>query len=163
MDEFLTNYKVYEDGRVQRVKNDYPTSKVGKFLKPEIVRGYQRVTLCYMGKVKRFLVHRLVAQVHLPNPDNLPVINHKDGNKQNNQVYNLEWTTQAMNEKHSYDVLAKTAPCGDDHYGAVLTDEQVREIRETENPNFSQMAREYGVHRMTVTDAYNYVTWKHIL
>lgn len=59
------------------------------------------------GKQKNCRVHRLVAEHFLPNPDNLEEINHKDGNKDNNHVGNLEWCTRSHNVKHSYDTGLK--------------------------------------------------------
>lgn len=81
--------------------------KKGKILKQETTRGYKRVTLSKNGKTKRYLVHRLVATVFLPNTLNKKYVNHKDGNKINNNVLNLEWVTASENEKHSYSVLNK--------------------------------------------------------
>ena len=63
--------------------------------------GYIRVTLCKNSKAKMYLVHRLVAEHFIPNPGNKPCINHKDGNKQNNKVDNLEWCTYSENELHA--------------------------------------------------------------
>ena len=59
--------------------------------------GYRSVNLCKNGKRKTHLVHRLVAEAFIPNPDNLPCINHKDENPSNNCVNNLEWCTQEYN------------------------------------------------------------------
>ena len=53
------------------------------------------------------LVHRLVAQTFIPNPDRKPCVNHKDGNRKNNATRNLEWVTYAENERYSYEVLGK--------------------------------------------------------
>lgn len=61
------------------------------FLKPFLARGYFKVRLCKDGDNKQILVHRLVAEAFLPNPQKLPQINHKDENKKNNCVDNLEW------------------------------------------------------------------------
>lgn len=68
-----------------------------KFLKPYLARGYFKVCLCKYGIKKQLLLHRLVAETFLPNPQNLPQINHKDENKKNNCVGNLEWCDAKYN------------------------------------------------------------------
>lgn len=65
-------------------------------------RGYKRVTLSINGKEERWSVHRLVALLFIPNPDKKLEVNHKDGNKENNSVSNLEWCTRSENEKHAH-------------------------------------------------------------
>lgn len=65
--------------------------------------GYVRVSLTKNGQTKNYLVHRLVAKQFIPNPDNLPQVNHKNGNKCDNTVGNLEWCTAKENKKHAYD------------------------------------------------------------
>ena len=62
--------------------------------------GYQKVNLYGPGGCQRKYVHRLVAEAFLPNPGNLPVVNHKDADTTNNSVQNLEWCTQAENIQH---------------------------------------------------------------
>lgn len=71
-----------------------------KILKPLNSHGYDRVVLSFKGKIERCLVHRLVAQAFIPNPDGLPQINHKDENKKNNFVDNLEWCTPLYNTRY---------------------------------------------------------------
>ena len=79
----------------------YTKRSNGKLLKPQISRkGYLTVMLYKDSVVKCLKIHRLVAQAFLPNPDNLPQINHKDENKRNNDVNNLEWCTNEYN--HNY-------------------------------------------------------------
>ena len=63
--------------------------------------GYCQVSLCNNGDIKNHLVHRLVANEFLPNPERHPQVNHIDGNKKNNAVTNLEWCTQAENNNHA--------------------------------------------------------------
>jgi hypothetical protein len=67
--------------------------------------GYFSVLLYSNCFGKRYSLHRLVAQAFIPNPENKPQVNHKDGNKSNNKVDNLEWVTQSENNLHSYNVL----------------------------------------------------------
>ena len=89
-------YQVSNLGRVRSLGND--KTRKERILKPKINnKGYLQVILCKNGKVKTFLVHRLVATAFIPNPDNLPVVNHRDENPLNNCVDNLEWCTQKYN------------------------------------------------------------------
>lgn len=100
-------YEVSNDGRVRRIagwsnKNNGYRHPTGE-LKQDCVKGYPQIALYKNGEKKRFKVHRLVASAFLPNPLNLPQVNHKDGNKGNNNVKNLEWVTQSQNMKHARD------------------------------------------------------------
>ena len=72
-----------------------------------IHNGYQQVKFSIDGIKSQPLVHRLVAKTFIPNPLNLPQVNHKDGNPANNQVDNLEWCTASENCKHRNHVLKK--------------------------------------------------------
>ena len=69
--------------------------------------GRLMVTLSKGGYQKTITIHRLVADAFIPNPENKPTINHKDGNYLNNIVPNLEWATYSENNTHSYKVLGK--------------------------------------------------------
>lgn len=89
-------YQVSNIGNIRSL-NYMKTGKV-KRLKPSIdKRGYKRVSFSHKGKCKCYLVHRLVAQAFIPNPNNLPHVNHKDENPSNNCVWNLEWCTREYN------------------------------------------------------------------
>ena len=97
-------YEVSSYGRVRSldryVKCDYESYRLhkGKVLSPAKDRyGYLYVVLSCNGKHKTITVHRLVAQAFIPNPDDLPIINHKDEDKLNNCVENLEWCTAKYN------------------------------------------------------------------
>lgn len=65
--------------------------------KPLLKNGYYAVNLSKNGKVEYFFIHRLVAMAFIPNPHNLPFINHKDESRTNNRVENLEWCTHIYN------------------------------------------------------------------
>lgn len=83
--------------------------------------GYIAVSMSSNSVKKQYLVHRLVAAAFLPNPENKPHVNHKDGDKSNNHVSNLEWCTPSENEYHSYRVLNKKPPkhlSGASHHSA---------------------------------------------
>ena len=86
-------YEVSDQGRVRSLK-------FGKerILKPALTpQGYLIVGLCKNGEIKQCLVHRLVAQTFIPNQNNLPEVNHKDEDKENNSVQNLEWCDRKYN------------------------------------------------------------------
>lgn len=85
-----------------------------RLLKPNVLaKGYLQVTL-YNGKSRRgFQVHRLVAEAFIPNNDNMPQVNHKNGNKQDNRTCNLEWTDNKGNQLHAWATgLQKPHYCG---------------------------------------------------
>lgn len=75
--------------------------------------GYLKIELYNKGKYKSIKVHRLVALHFIPNPLNLPEINHKDGNIKNNRIDNLEWCTSSFNSRHRIYILNKNSlyPC----------------------------------------------------
>lgn len=89
-------YQVSSWGRVRNAES-------GAILKPYKNRkGYLKVGLLKSGKsADKHRVHRLVAKAFIENPYNLPQVNHKDGNKENNSVTNLEWVSDEINRKHA--------------------------------------------------------------
>lgn len=87
-------YAITEEGQVYSHKSK-------KYLKPrEITGGYLGVTLYKDGKGTQYRIHRLVAETYLPNPDNLPIINHKSEDKTDNRVENLEWCSHEYNSNY---------------------------------------------------------------
>lgn len=88
------DYEVSNSGQVRN-------SRTGKVLSNRGI-AYSQVTLCNKSKQVTRSVHRLVAEAFLPNPLNLPVVNHKDEDKLNNNVDNLEWCTSEHNASYSF-------------------------------------------------------------
>ena len=91
-------YQVSNLGNVKSLNYNHTGKE--RILKPGLVKEYLKVSLCKNNKIRMFSVHRLVAEIFLPNPDNLPCVNHKDENKQNNCVDNLEWCTYKYNANY---------------------------------------------------------------
>lgn len=87
--------------RIVESKNGVVKEINGKILKKwEDKKGYLYVSLCKNGESKNYTVHRLVLTAFIENKDNLPCINHKDENKQNNKLENLEWCTYLYNSNY---------------------------------------------------------------
>lgn len=89
------NYLISTLGRVIRIN-----SKSNRIVKPFIKQRYLYVGLCKNRKQTHFRLHRLVAEVFISNPNNLPEVNHKDEDKTNNSVDNLEWCTRLYNANY---------------------------------------------------------------
>lgn len=105
-------YEVSDLGRVKSLARTVVMYEgVTRQTKDRILRtslqgcGYVFATLCKEGKARPNLVHRLVAQAFVPNPDNKPQVNHKDGNRTNNRADNLEWVTSSENNLHKFRTL----------------------------------------------------------
>ena len=96
-------YQISSLGRVKSLnrtkKHSYNSIALlkEKYLKPQSANGYKFVRLCKGNNVKMKIVHRLVAEAFIPNPNNYKEINHKDENKSNNNISNLEWCTHKYN------------------------------------------------------------------
>ena len=165
------NYCITEDGRVwskprkKRFISKWGTPGIlnlgGHWRKLHNVLGYDHINLIdEFDNIKRFQVHRLVAEAYIPNPNNLPEVNHKDGNRANNNVSNLEWCTRSENALHSTRVLKKGIRA--ENGLAKLNDNQVAEIRQKFIPRkYSQrkLAKEYGVSQRAIWNILHNVSW----
>lgn len=143
-------YMVSDQGRVMSVPK--ATKPDGVVLSQQLGKnGYLTVHLCKNGKHRRVSVHRIVASAFIENPHGKSDVNHKNGDKQNNALNNLEWVTRSENVKHAYDTLKRTRS----HIGTPrptkrkLTYEQAEEIRAS-NESQSNLAKEYGVTQRSI-------------
>ena len=118
--------------------------------KPWGVSTYWTVRLTIQGKRRCFFVHRLIAEAFIPNPENKPEVNHKDGNKLNSVLWNLEWATTKENYEHAVSTGLR-GTWGD--YQRKLTMAQARKIRSL-YPQYSQTALQgmFGVDQTSISD-----------
>lgn len=122
----------------------------GRLLAKNINRlGYSVYTLSNNSKTKTHTIHRLVAIAFIPNPDNKDFVNHKDGNKLNNNVDNLEWCTHSENMIHAITTGLKTPISGICHYNSRFNKSEILDIRNSQLSE-SKLATRYGVNRATI-------------
>lgn len=126
--------------------------------------GYLRVNL-YKDGVRHLLkIHRLMATTFIDNPDGLPQVNHKDGNKENNSVENLEWVTESQNTQHAWDNGLCSSRRGEHNGQHKLTQNDVDDIRRSYikgNPVFggTALAEKYGVSKTEISRIVNNTRW----
>lgn len=155
--EYEGLYKVNNKGFIKNKKS--------RILSKRIKKGYNTCRLSKKGDYKEFLVHRLVAIAFIPNPENKPQVNHIDGDKLNNNYWNLEWNTVSENTQHAYDSGLINVRKGEQVHNSILTAEKVLEIRQRyKDENITQKALSivYGVNQVTISDAISKRRWKHI-
>ncbi len=146
----LDDYIITRDGQIINKHNN-------RKVKPQPNgKGYLRVII---GQ-KKYFVHRLVAQKYIPNPENKAQVNHKDGNKLNNCVDNLEWVTNQENRTHA--VINGLIVYGDKCPYAKLNSADVLFIREDSTHDIAQLAEMFNVSKSTIKDVQCYRTWKQL-
>lgn len=98
----FSDYKITDDGKIISYKFKEPRVMKTWYQKS----NYENIKLSKDNKTYHFLIHRLVAEAFIPNPDNLPEVNHKNKNRADNQVENLEWTNRLDNLYDSYSTMS---------------------------------------------------------
>ncbi len=132
------NYILTRNGVVYRNK---------KRLKPDTnSNGYLRVSLSKDGIVTRRFIHQLVAEHYVENPENLPVVNHKNGNRQFNFSGNLEWVTHRQNVNDGWSRGRRNS-----NRFSPAFEKEVYELATSGSLFLKQVAEHFGIHRDTVT------------
>lgn len=161
---FKCKYGFYWVSSLGRFKNG-----VGRILKfhPH-KKGYLMVSLYRDGKEGRHQAHRLVGKAFIPNPDQLPQINHVDGNKKNNSISNLQWCTNLENIMHAWATGLRSRE--NYAHNGILTNEQVTSIRNAtlrKGPyailTRKSLAEQFGISEHMVKDIRTRRSYKHVL
>lgn len=166
---YCTYYQVSNFGKVRSKERPVKNRHNGCFIrkaKPVSLNdkgnGYIVFGTRSNGIDKNFHIHRVVAQLFLPNPHNLPEVNHKDGNKANNHVSNLEWATRKTNKHHA--VLNNLVAYGEKSAHSKLTENEVLEIiskfKQDPNVNRTRLGNAYGVSDSNILSIIKGNTWK---
>ena len=144
-------YKVSNEGVL--VGTPRKGTKGGIVKQYKMNHGYMEYHLYKNNELTRICVHRLLATHFIPNPDNKPCVNHIDGNRANNSLENLEWVTYKENSEHAVRTGLFNHR-GENHSGAKLTDQEVREIRDLHKHKIYKqvdIATLYGTSNATVS------------
>lgn len=151
--EFEGIYQISNFGSVKRDNKLLKACKAGQ-------GNYLKVSLHNKEKVKQIYIHRLVAIHFLENPKNKYSVNHKDGDRYNNRVDNLEWATGSEQNNHAYSNKLKLP--GENCNFSKLKEYQVLEIFYS-NKSQKDIALEYNISQPTVSFIKRKITWKHLL
>ncbi len=130
-------------------------------LKYRVHNGYCWISLYKDGKRKLQSIHRIVALTFIPNPDNKPEVNHKDGDKTNNVIGNLEWFTKSENVQHAVDNFGMN--CGERQWRHKLTEEEVLDIYYNQTMSIDDLAIKYDIARNYIFRIRRAGCWKWLL
>jgi len=166
---YVGYYEVSNFGKVRSVDRYVNNHKGERALRKGKVltdtlddKGYVRYTF-RMGKSKKMKRgHRLVAEAFIPNPNQYTIINHKDGNKANNHISNLEWCTHRQNSQHAESMGLVNHVKGSKHHKATTTEDDVRKMRRLYakgNHTQKQIAEIFSINPNTIKHILAGRTW----
>lgn len=152
-----THYILYKDGRVKNIETN-------KFVRSWInMHGRREICLSHKGKKYFRRLARLLAETFIPNPNNLPEVDHINGDRLDDRLENLEWVTSEENLKRAKD-LGIQSRFGEDSPVSILTEEQVKEIcRRLERGESGKIiAGDFNISRTNISDIKNGHIWTNI-
>lgn len=156
---FGNRYEVSNLGRVRSLRRKGP-----KLMKLAVINSGARQVKLSSGSVqKHLLVHRLVALAFLPNSESRSDVNHIDGNKANNRLSNLEWLSNADNQRHAVSMGIRRL--GSAHHRSKLTEAEVVAMHHDardRSMSFSDLAAQYGISVSQVRNIISRKNWGHL-
>lgn len=171
------SYEVSSAGRVRSLPRTIEVASEGsghrrnlrgRMLKPSWDGRYMILGLSCTGVHETARVHRLVALAFLGEPKPGQNVNHKNGQRDDNRVSNLEWTYPKQNTRHALDSGLMDGIIGENHYASILTEDAVRFIRHNYKPysrrvGVRALGRRFGVKEATVWHVIKNRTWRHVV
>jgi len=151
------DYKISDEGQVFSKKSN-------KVLKECLRNNYPGVTLLNETGRKDHPIHRLVAKAFLIGEPNQTQVNHKDGNRKNNQVENLEWCTPSENIQHAHDTGLLKGRKGTKHHNSKLTESDVKVIKQRlkSGDRVCHIAKDYGIYHGAISAINRGRAWTHV-
>lgn len=157
----LKDYPSYFVNNKGQVKS-FVKNKNGFILKGYNNSGYRCVRIFKNGKKGGVMIHRLVGFAFIPNPENKPFINHKNGIKHDNRVENLEWVTQSENVIHAYKNNLCSDKRGVNNSSAKIDDDIVRNIRAVKGKSITEISRDFNISWSCASLVIKGKTWSHV-
>ena len=148
------NYEVSDLGKVYNIAT-------GKEVKSNVsnITGYYNLSLCNKGKVKSFMIHRIVLSAFVENTENKPQVNHINGDKSDNRLCNLEWNTRSENQKHSVKTGLRSA-AGIKNSQSKISDSIAIEIFNSKESN-DVLSLKYKISVSCISQIRNGWIWTH--
>ncbi len=163
MEEFrtVTGYENYEVSNFGNIRNKKKGKNVNGWVNN---KGYRHIRIAGIGVVKVLKFHRICAIEFIENPNNYPCVNHKDGNKLNNHVSNLEWCSVGQNNIHALSTGLRINPPGELNHRSKLTNSDIFKIREMliNGHTGTYIAFLFSVKKSAISHIKNGRNWKHI-
>lgn len=171
IDGFIGIYQVSNLGRIKRIACVTKTKNGKQYFNAERLmnlvpdrKGYIRVQLRLNSSSKYYSVHRFVAKHFIPNPNNLPEVNHLLGIKADNRASQLEWCTRSHNKMHSYQILGEIKRNGIRNGNSKLSADKIKLIKGeySKGLSFKELGEKFGISHTHAWRILKGKTWAHL-